>query len=536
MAYTKPGVEISQIQQSATPIFAEADLSSVIVGPGYHIQPATEAVDSAGDAIIYSGVALTVDLDEVNSSFSTVDSADQDLIYVDFIGTKGGDTGKTFYLENGTDFTTSTSGVSFVANLSNYSDSYSIKIGYRALRDDLDNYRVIEGYSDLESRVGLPMTYNPLAFGTKIALDNAGTSIGIYGTDTLIGGFDTALSALEVEDVYCIAPMSHLDNLSGALKTHCESMSEPEAKKERIGIISRQISAQATTGNYRGASENKTAIAGEVRDANSAVGSKRIVMTYPDIVYVNELRHISTIKQGWIQDSFAGMGSSNIFETANYNLYARFIGNIEANGVVYGSGEIITDDAWNNLIAEDIHELNVSVPVPGWAYSAAVAGQSAGEAPEQPFTNVSIAGLGKTYGSQDHFTEAQLNTMASGGTYIMTQDTAGSPIKSRHQVTTDITSVAKRELSITRAIDASAKFIRDGVSPYIGKYNISPSFLKLLNSVIVGQGLFLVRNGTLNDFKLSSLKVDELSPDTIRVSIDLLPKYPVNYIKIELVF
>ena len=100
----------------------------------------------------------------------------------------------------------------------------------------------------------------------------------------------------------------------------------------------------------------------------------------------------------------------------------------------------------------------------------------------------------------------------------------------------DITSVAKRELSITRAIDASAKFVRNGVSPYIGRYNITPAFLKMLNSVIVGQGLYLVREGVLNDFKLSSLKVDELSPDTILVDIDILPKYPVNYIKIQLIF
>lgn len=188
------------------------------------------------------------------------------------------------------------------------------------------------------------------------------------------------------------------------------------------------------------------------------------------------------------------------------------------------------------LITAEIHELAAFVPVPGWAYSAAIAGQSAGQAPEQPFTNMAVTGFNRTYGSQDYFSEEHLNTMASGGTYIMTQAGPGAPIVSRHQMTTDITSVAKRELSITRAIDASAKFVRNGVSPYIGRYNITPAFLKMLNSVIVGQGLYLVREGVLNDFKLSSLKVDELSPDTILVDIDILPKYPVNYIKIQLIF
>lgn len=180
--------------------------------------------------------------------------------------------------------------------------------------------------------------------------------------------------------------------------------------------------------------------------------------------------------------------------------------------------------------------MDVLAPVPGSYYCAANAGLLISQRPEQPLTNLPIAGLVKTYGSQDYFSEAQLNSMAGGGTYIMTQDVSNGPIYSRHQVSTDITSVAYRELSVTKALDYTAKFIRDGIKPYIGKNVISPAFMKLLNSVLVSQGLFLVRDGVLNDFKVAKIEQDNASKDTVNVEVSVLVKYPVNYIKIKLVF
>ena len=67
MAYQKPGVEISQVQGTATPILNPADLPSVIVGPGYNVQAYTEALDSGGDPVLYSGLELAIDLVNTNA-------------------------------------------------------------------------------------------------------------------------------------------------------------------------------------------------------------------------------------------------------------------------------------------------------------------------------------------------------------------------------------------------------------------------------------------------------------------------------------
>ena len=137
---------------------------------------------------------------------------------------------------------------------------------------------------------------------------------------------------------------------------------------------------------------------------------------------------------------------------------------------------------WTNLNAQNLGDLDVFAPVPGSYYCAANAGLLISQLPEQPLTNLPIAGITKVHGSQDHFSEDNLNSMAAGGTYIMTQDVATGPVYSRHQVSTNITSVALRELSVTKAVDYTAKFLRKGIKPYIGVNVISPAFLKLLNS------------------------------------------------------
>jgi hypothetical protein len=109
-------------------------------------------------------------------------------------------------------------------------------------------------------------------------------------------------------------------------------------------------------------------------------------------------------------------------------------------------------------------------------------------------------------------------------------------VVTRHQVSTDVTTVAKRELSVTNSLDYTAKFMRKALKPYIGKYTINPNFTKLVNTVLVGIGLFLTRQGIINDLQVVSVVQDSISPDTLQVEVNVLVKYPVNYIKIKLIF
>lgn len=181
--------------------------------------------------------------------------------------------------------------------------------------------------------------------------------------------------------------------------------------------------------------------------------------------------------------------------------------------------------------------VNVSIPVPGYYLAAATAGKVSGEYPEQGFTNLSIAGsFTELKYSGDYFLESQLNTLAGGGNWVFWQANTAAPIVTRHQLSTDRSSVEKQELSITKSLDYVAKFVRNGLVPYIGNYNITPAFIGMIKTIIMGQGTFLRREGRIIDLKLAKVEQDSVSKDTVLITINVAVKYPVNYIKITLVF
>jgi hypothetical protein len=148
-----------------------------------------------------------------------------------------------------------------------------------------------------------------------------------------------------------------------------------------------------------------------------------------------------------------------------------------------------------------------------------------------------MAGFSDVQGSDDTYKPSHLDTMAGGGTYILYQPADGGPIMCRHQLATDTTTVERRELSITKAVDFVAKFLRNALRNFIGKFNITPAFLDSIATVVQGQlaflggeGMGVIASGTLNN-----IIQDETNPDTILVDVTLEVLYPCNYIRVTLV-
>jgi len=168
-------------------------------------------------------------------------------------------------------------------------------------------------------------------------------------------------------------------------------------------------------------------------------------------------------------------------------------------------------------------------------YGAGMTGMTASNPPQQGFTNLPSTGYTGVKGSQDTFSTQQLNTMAGGGTYIIVQDVQGGPVTSRHQLTTDLTSVETREFSITKVVDFVAKFMRTGLRNFIGTFNITQPFLDMLSTVIQGQLSFLEDGGVILGGDLNNLIQDKHSPDTVLVDVTLDVPFPCNYIRLTLI-
>ncbi len=172
--------------------------------------------------------------------------------------------------------------------------------------------------------------------------------------------------------------------------------------------------------------------------------------------------------------------------------------------------------------------------VDGFYVCAAIAGMIGQQPPQQSFTNFPMTGFTRVIGSNGFFTEKQLNQMAGGGNYIVIQDTEGAPLTARMALTTDVSTIETRTDSVTKVVDFTAKFLRQGLRNYIGRFNITQGFLDALSHVLQGLLGFLVENGVLIGADLNNVIQDEAAPDTVLVDITLDVPYPCNYVKLTL--
>tara|TARA_B100000131_G_scaffold221323_1_gene212808 strand:+ start:2249 stop:6514 length:4266 start_codon:yes stop_codon:yes gene_type:complete len=171
--------------------------------------------------------------------------------------------------------------------------------------------------------------------------------------------------------------------------------------------------------------------------------------------------------------------------------------------------------------------------VPGYYLTGAIAAMIGQQNPSQPFTNLPMVGFTRPVGSSDLFSENQMSTAAAGGIYWVIQDIPGGALVSRHQLTTDLTSIKTRELSILKSVDYVAKLLRSQVKRFIGRNNITKQLLEAVSLGISG-ALASVTGSVVAGASLDAITQDKDAPDTIQCEVSITPFYPANYIKITI--
>jgi hypothetical protein len=545
MAYTKPGVLITQVQETVSPALVAPDLYSAVVGrPHYFFKHGAVTISDLWNPV--SG-GLSVDIDALyKAQYPGISGLlDTGSIYVDLVGISGVQAGKRIHATfDSADPTTPGSAdcwyagsnlvVSGTDSPTTYTGSaFRVEAGFRVLRYDLQKAVTFAGGSDIQETIGPVTVFNELGTALTIATSNSNRVTYAYGTvGVTTTDSNSAQNALGVKDVYAYAPLLSTWSKLQDWKSFVEDQSLPTNKKESVAVVSPDIPWRDN--NYGlNTTTNNTNTAADVAARAALTQARRLVMVHPDVAYIREKLQISQIKQAYLK--------TNIGESAaiynNYGLYAKFTGTLVlSDGTKYFADDDITDTVWAALVADDIHELTVLIPVPGCYVAAGIAGQISGEAPAQPLTNIPVALIDRIKYSNDHFSNANLNSMAEGGVYIMTQDQTTLPIVSRHQLTTDTTSIEARELSIVKSVDFASKFLRRNLRAVIGRNNITDAFLKNLRLIINAAGISLVKKGVLRDMKLTELKQDTTQPDKVTGKVKVLALYPSNYIEIDLIY
>jgi len=523
MSYQRPGIEVSQVVRSSTPILTTPDLPLAVVGrPLKWLKPSPENDDSILSVPgTYSGVgSITIDLSSLVGAGNSIVT---NTVVVDIQNRL---TGAITHLTSGLHFTHTGTNLTLLSGVTAEATPITPIVGFASTVSTAEGkVTEIESVNDIVNVLKLvdsdAPSLSPLGFGALLAMQNAGNqSLHVYGVSDENADAEhlAAQDALELLDTYSIGVLSSDATSISSYSSYVTAQSLPTAKKERIAFISNPVVW----------SDTKAEIVAAVQSVSSSFANKRVANVFSDIAYVEETRHISTLTAAFISAIY-GVG---------FTARPLLTQNVTLGGIAYKRGEEITSGMSALLVSEGKTSngyIQVLMPVPGYFYTAALAGSIAGKSPQQPLTNAPIVGFAKTYRTSDYFTEAQLNSMAGAGTWIMIQDVPNGAITTRHQVSTDNTSVTKREMSITNAVDYAAKMMRASLKPYIGRFTIDDNFISLVFTVLTGIALFLRRSGILRDVKITSVVQDSLNPDTVLAEVELIPLYPANYIKITLI-
>lgn len=527
MAYQKPGVSVRQVQRTASFPLPDPTLESCVLGEGYYWQdPSRE--DEAMNSVFsgsYDGSQLEIPV----SYFTSYSDIVPDTVYIDLVRKTGvsGDPGEITSLET-TDFSVTAGTITIDAGAPGYSDvsdSASVRVGFLSENTDIaGTFAKIKESNDIKTLItggSTPEWFNPLAYGASIAQANSGRSVNVIGVargaagDT--GDYAPAVAQANLrEKLYALAPLTGQSAEAELFDAHVTTASLPVNKKERIAFTSR----------FNNSYTDPATDADAIKAYSAGIGNKRYFNIWPEAVYVNVTTHISTLYSGFIQAVFG----------TTFDISPKLARNTEIGGKTYAVDTELTTALLNSWKAELSNPyVNVDVAVPGFYLGAALAGVVSAKGPAEPLTNSSVSGFTDVYRSNDYFDNSEMNTIAAGGTWIFENKGAGA-ITTRHQLSTNATTIETRELSITTQIDFSAKYLRELVSPLIGKFVITDGFINNLRSALHGGAEQLVDQDVVRDLNVINVYQDEVNPDTVKADIELLPLYPVNYIKLTLTF
>jgi hypothetical protein len=118
--------------------------------------------------------------------------------------------------------------------------------------------------------------------------------------------------------------------------------------------------------------------------------------------------------------------------------------------------------------------------------AAAIAGLCSSVVPQQGLTFTQLVGFDDLPTVYSTFNAAQLDEIASGGTFIVMQDMVGSQVYVRHQISTKASggNLNETELSLVKNLDAISYFFAGQLTQYIGRYNVTPELLTAIRTQV----------------------------------------------------
>ena len=418
------------------------------------------------------------------------------------------------------------------------------RVAYRVLR--VDNASQIHSLHDpaaVEAVLGPVTPENPLAQGVYDAALNSG-GVPVYymavPTDDLTGYNKVLTQASRSSLVYGLVPLTFDRQVQDAVIAHVETMSSPTQAKWRKAWICLKPTAQGTFANYdrSGVGEQYWTI-NTVGDDPQATGVDEYI-TIDSTNNVNP-RFVTTgvvagdILRAWDATTTTGTHSDyTITRVAGQNILVvnaavtqtadkaiqiiRNFSNIEQVDQIGGASH---ENRRVNAVFPAYCK-TAGVTKEGFYLAAALAGLRGSSLPHRPLTNVEVLGFDDLTDSLITFTPDELDRLAAYGYWIVTQDTPGGVAYTRHQLTTaGYTETGDdpkfSEDSVTTNVDSISFSLQRALSPFIGKYNVNPATVSLIQAAILAQ----------LDYRVAATGLSIYGPQLLSYSVDRIGTSPV---------
>uniref|UniRef100_A0A7C3WVH1 Uncharacterized protein n=1 Tax=Dictyoglomus turgidum TaxID=513050 RepID=A0A7C3WVH1_9BACT len=454
-------------------------------------------------------------------------------------------------------------------------------VGYKALRKDVSpaakapELLEFNTVSEIEDEIGPITTDNPLAYGcwlAKMACPSRTLyAIGVeeissnspMGTAT---AYSKVMDFLASFDVYTIVPMTQDLDILQAWNTHVQTMSNVDNKLERccFGTIGRpergpnSVLVSGTDGKNESNTEFNTNIPGLTSilqdqgiNVNAADWTNPDQGVYLDIESTSKHYHIKSASGSIVTiQTEAGSDFYSDTDFTGLTLITESFAVKKRGALLVDSSGKPDKDAISRAIADTaklfahkrfilgyaesviVSDNGITMEVPAYYAACVEAGKRAEVLPHIGFTNTTCPGILGVKGTADYFSTKQLNVMAGGGVWIWMQKTPSSPVITRHQLTTDVTTIENREWSLTAPLDYLAKIIRLQIRPLLGKFNIDDNLLRLVDAILDGIRTEVKDNQKIfADIEFGELKTEEGHPDTLIVEVPVVRIYPFNKLR-----
>ena len=386
-------------------------------------------------------------------------------------------------------------------------------VEYRALLTGYaDTIRSLSDVADVATTLGTIHPDNPLAQGVYNALLNSGNRAVYYmGVPTNdAAGWSRVLDVATLsDDVYAFVPLTRDPETLEMVEGHINSMSTETEKHWRIGFFGRAMPTEDPIYTLVSNPAGEQFLATITLDSETG---ENTLLNFVDedgdpTTYTEALEHlragdkirINFATDAWGDATYDEYEVATVLTNTSLRLESGPAAVIDLPTKVeawhpYTMAEMadavaaVSNGYYNRRIYNVFpSELGSGGVVQTAEFgAAAVAGLASSVPPQQPITNIELNGFDDLPLVYQTFSREQLNKMAEYGTLIIMQDTAGGRVYIRHQVSTKAKggNLNETELSITKNFDSISYYFAARFAPYIGKYNITPQMLKIVDAVL----------------------------------------------------